>query len=236
MAPEDDLASDVDALYALPLDEFTTARNTLARRLRADGRRDEAEDVAALRKPLVSAWAVNRVVRERPADVRALLDAAGAIRAGAAGADDRFRAAVDDLVRGARELLGGDGRQPSDAVLREVATTLRAAAAADPELLTAGRVTEPLEPTGFEVMAGAVPREQSAARPRRASPKPRVDRAAVEEARAALAAARDDARRLGRAADAAEREAGRLRSEADAARDRVTEAEERLAQVRGRAR
>jgi hypothetical protein len=191
--------------------------------------------VAALRKPVASAWAVNCLVRGRPDDVRALLDAAGAIRAGAAGADDRFRTAVDDLVRGARELLGGDGRQPSDAVLREVATTLRAAAASDPELLTAGRLTEPLEPTGFEAMAGATlpkaPAPGGRAR-NAAQAKPRVDRAAVEEARSALTAARDDARRLARAADAAERQARRLRSEADAAQGLVTEAEEQLARAR----
>ena len=221
-------------LYSLPLEEFTRARNALARRLRSDGRRDEAAEVAALRKPVVSAWAVNRVVRERPGDVRALLDAAGAIRAGAGGADDRFRTAVDDLVRGARELLAGDGRTPSDALLRDVATTLRAAAAADPELLTAARLTEPLEPTGFEAMAGATPRKAPATGARRPTEqaKPRIDRAAVEQARAALATAREEARRLGRAADAAEREARRLRSEADAARGRVAEADERLARAR----
>jgi hypothetical protein len=232
VAATDDVSSEIDRLYGLPLDEFTPARNALARRLRSEGRRDEAAEVAALRKPVVSAWAVNRVVREHPDDVRALLDAAGAIRAGAEGADDRFRTAADALVRGARELLVGDGRPPSDAVLREVATTLRAAAGAAPELLTTGRLTEPLEPTGFEAMAGAAVKKAPASKARRSTEKPRIDRAAVEQARTALAAARDEARRLARAADAAERDARRLRADADAARDRVTEAEERLARAR----
>jgi hypothetical protein len=232
MPAKNDVAKEIDALYGLPLDEFTQARNELGRRLRAEGRRDEADEVAGLRKPVASAWAVNRVVRESPDDVRGLLDAAGAIRAGADGADEAFRAAVDDLVRSARKQLGGAGRKPSDATLREVAMTLRAAAAGDPELLTAGRLTEPLEPTGFEAMAGAPATKAPAARRGTRTQKPRVDRAAVDDARAALAAAREDARRLARAADVAEREAQRVRSEADAARDRVADVEERLAQVR----
>ena len=82
---------------------------------------------------------MNRLVHERPEDLRALLDAAGRSGRGAEGADDRFRTAVDDLVRSARELLAGEGRPPSDTVLREVATTLRAAAGAAPDLLTGSR-------------------------------------------------------------------------------------------------
>lgn len=45
---------DVDDLYALPLDRFVPERGTLAKALRADRRRDEAKDVAALRKPSVA--------------------------------------------------------------------------------------------------------------------------------------------------------------------------------------
>jgi hypothetical protein len=46
----------------------------------------------------------------------------------------------------------------------------------------------------------------------------------VQAARKALADARDEARRLARAADAAEREARRLRADADAAEDGVADA------------
>jgi hypothetical protein len=223
---------EIDRLYGLPLEEFTKERDALARRLRSEGSRDEAAEVAALRKPVLAAWVVNRLARERRDEVRRLVEAAEAIRSGTADADDRFRQTADELLRAARELLAEDGRKPSDAVLRDVATTLRAAAAAEPELLTSGRLLEPLEPSGFEAMAGAVPRPAP-----RARAKPRDDdsgakRARVKEARQSLAEARDDARRLGREAGEAERIARRLRAEADEAERRVAEAEERLAGAR----
>src|SRR6266516_583312 len=55
------LEDDIDALFALPLTEFTGARNTLASRLKQDGRGKEAERVKALVKPSVSALAVNQL-------------------------------------------------------------------------------------------------------------------------------------------------------------------------------
>src|SRR5438552_2059905 len=58
------LDDDVDALFRLPLAEFTAARNTLAARLKKSGRGDEkaeADRVKALVKPSISAWAVNQL-------------------------------------------------------------------------------------------------------------------------------------------------------------------------------
>ncbi len=230
--PETGVAKEIDELYGLPLDEFTKERDALARRLRSDGRREEAAEVAELRKPVLAAWLVNLLVRERRDDVRELVGAAEAIRKGEAGADDRFRRTADELVRAARELVAGDGRKPTDAVLRDVATTLRAAAAADPKLLTSGRLTQPVEATGFEAMAGAVTRQAPKAREKRDDT--RAAKKRVEDARKAVSEARAEARRLGKEADAAEREARRLRTEADRAMQAVADAEERLAAARER--
>lgn len=223
--------TEIDRLYGLPLAEFTAERDLLARRLRSDGRRDEAAEVGALRKPVVAAWVVNRLARERRDDVRALVAAAEGIRQGKPEADERFRTVADDLVRAARELLTAEGRTASDAVIRDVATTLRSAAAAEPDLLASGRLTEPVEATGFEAMAGAVAPTKRAARTR-AREAPRAEKARVDEARAALTEARDDARKLGREADRAEREARRARGDAEDAERRVAEAEDRLARLR----
>src|SRR6185436_12551541 len=55
------LEDDVDALFRLPLAEFTGARNGLASQLKKSGRSDEAARVKALAKPSVSAWAVNQL-------------------------------------------------------------------------------------------------------------------------------------------------------------------------------
>ena len=228
---EPTIETEIDRLYGLPLAEFTKERDALARRLRADNRRDDAATVAELRKPVLAAWVVNQLAREQRTDIKVLVDAAAAIRAGKPGADDRFRAAADALVRAGRELLAASGRPATDAVVRDVATTLRAAAAAEPpELLLGGRLTEPLEATGFEAMAGAAPRRSARAR-REPKPPARPDRARVQQARKALAAARDEAKTLGRAAHIAEREASRLRADADAADRSVAEAEAALAKL-----
>jgi len=227
---EPTIETEIGRLYGLPLGEFTKERDALARRLRADNRRDDAAAVAELRKPVLAAWVVNQLAREQRTDIKALVDAAAAIRAGKPGADDRFRAAADDLVRAGRELLASAGRPATDAVVRDFATTLRAAAAAEPELLLGGRLTEPFEATGFEAMAGAAPRRSALARGESKQPA-RPDRARVKQAREALAAARDEARTLGRAAQIAEREASRLRADADAADRGVAEAEAALANL-----
>lgn len=221
----------LDRLYGLPLDEFTRERDALAKELRSEGKPEDAEAIAGARKPVLSAWVVNRLAREDAEDVRALVDAAVAIREGAPGADERFRATVEELVPRAREVLEAAGRRASDATLREVATTLRAAPVAEPDLLTSGRLTHPVETTGFDAMAGAAAGEVRARRPR-AKETRRDARALVDEARKAVAAAREEARELDRRAATAEREARRLRGDAEAADRRLAEAEKRLADAR----
>ena len=77
----------IDRLYGLPLSEFTRERDRAARELRSEGRRAEADELKALRKPTAAAGAINRLVREHAADVRAFLTAAGELhRPGAATA------------------------------------------------------------------------------------------------------------------------------------------------------
>ena len=226
------LGDEIDALYGLPLDEFTKARNELAKKLRNEGARDEAADVAALEKPSLPAWLVNQLARERRNDVQALLKAAAAIRKGDVDADERFRGSVDTLVRAAREILTAAGRKPSDTVLQQVATTLRASAAGTPDDLAAGRLTEAQEASGFDVLAGATPRPPRSKAAKAKPSKPKVDRAALDGARRALTEARDEARELRRRVAAAEREARRAQDALDAAETRVEEAERRLESLR----
>ena len=56
MAPRA-LDSEMDTLYQLPLDEFTSARNALAKTAGSDAGR-----VRALVKPPIAAWAVNQCI------------------------------------------------------------------------------------------------------------------------------------------------------------------------------
>jgi hypothetical protein len=224
--------AEAERLYGLPLDEFTAARDARARELRRDGQREKAAEVGALRKPVVAAWVVNMLARDERADVRRLVDAAAAIKAGRQGADAEFRDTLDRLTGAARRLLEAEGRS-AEATLQQVASTLRAAAASEPELLGAGTLTQPIEASGFGAMAGAALPRSGRGKAAKSPREPRVDRRAVERARKSVEAAREEARSLERAAGAAEREARKARQAADAARARVAEAEQRLADARG---
>jgi hypothetical protein len=225
-------AADVDRLYSLPLDRFTEERNALARSLREEGRRDEAEAVKQLRKPSLPVWTANRLARERPDDARVLVTAAERLARGETDAQTDFRSALDALVGAAAGVLEEAGRRPTGSQLDAVASTLRAAASdagARSDLLK-GRLADEPEASGFEAM-----RDAAAAPKREAAPAHRgADRKQVEEARAALADASRRARELHKRADAAERDARAARKEAERADAEVAKAEERLAAARGR--
>jgi hypothetical protein len=163
---------DVDDLYGLPLDRFVAERGGLAKALRADGRRDEAAAVAALRKPSVAAWAVNQLFRTQRAAVDELLGAGDGLREAQAallggrgdghdlrGAMQRERAAVDALVSGARGLLSSEGHELSPAIVERVADTLHAAALSDEarEAIGEGRLERELRHVGLGVDGSAAP-------------------------------------------------------------------------------
>lgn len=220
---------ELDRLYGLPPAEFTPERDALARRLRSEGDKQQAAEVAALKKPVLAAWAVNRLVRTHRKDVEALVGAAAAIRQGKKDADERFRKTLERLTKAAREVLAESGREPTDTVVRDVATTLRSAAAAEPEALVQGRLTQPVETSGFAAMAGAVVTPRSAAK---AAP-PRREAAQLSRLREALRAARDEGRRLRREAERAERAARDARGKADDADRRVEAAAKALSDAQG---
>src|SRR3954467_10186383 len=75
----DDLDARLDALYAGPPGEFIATRNALAKELKAAGEADEAARVGGLRRPTKLAAELNRLARERPGEMAALLDAEEAL-------------------------------------------------------------------------------------------------------------------------------------------------------------
>jgi hypothetical protein len=134
-------AMNPDELYGLPLEKFVPERNALARSLRSSGERAEGDRVAALRKPSVSAWAVNQVVRTQAAGVRSLFAAGDAVQQaqtdllGGRGdaaelreAAEAVREGVDSLVDAARGLPRSSGSELSQSVVDRVRETLNAAA------------------------------------------------------------------------------------------------------------
>lgn len=213
--------SAADELYGLPPAEFTAARRRLAEGLA----RDEARRLTALRRPTVSAWAVNLLVRDDA--VGPLLELGRRMRAAWESGDDiggleaERAALVDRLVARARTLAAEAGRPLSETAATEVEDTLRAAIADSTaaEAVRDGRLDRPLRHAGFGPL-GSV-----RAAPRRRATEPAPDaRRAAEQARAAARA--EQAR--------AEQSAAEWRTELDAARERLTAAERRIGELRER--
>lgn len=161
---------DADDLFGLPLDRFVPERTALAKALRSEGRREEAGEVAATRKPSVAAWAVNQLVRTQKRTVDELFEAGDALRAAQdqvlAGQGDRHelrdaaereRQAVEELVHSARGLLTSEGNELSATILERVNETLHAAALDDHarRQVQDGRLAHELRHVGFGVGAGA---------------------------------------------------------------------------------
>jgi hypothetical protein len=152
-----------DELFGLPPEEFVAARDDLARRLRREGDADAAKRVKTLRRPPLSAWAVNQLARGRGRGLEELLAAGERLRAAhqaalaGEGADELRAAAkaerevVARLVKAAMALLGEAGHATTDATRDRVAATLHAAAASPEaaDLVRNGRLTADLDPSGF---------------------------------------------------------------------------------------
>jgi hypothetical protein len=224
------LEPELDRLFELPLTEFTSARNELARRLKSAGDSAEAEQVRALTKPSVAAWAVNQLSRHEPGAVKALLDKGEALRGaqkrllrGAGSADSlrellaEEREAIQLLTQRARALIESAGRAGTPAVLERVRRTLQAAAVDDEgrRLLTKGRLIAELDPTGFEAFGGPVPVSERSAHARAERGGARREQ---EDRRRRGRELQQRVRELERAARAAERDADRKEDAATNAR------------------
>ena len=243
------LDDDIDALFRLPLAEFTSARNSLAARLKHDGRRNDAERVKLLAKPSISAWAVNQLYWNHRDAFDQLIAASKRFRpaqrlrlagksAGMGDSLDARRESLAHLSDLATELLRDAGHSPTLDTIRRVTTTLEAMStyALLPDGPTPGRLTEDLDPPSFESLAslmsggGAGPIKQSA------QPKQiKADRNAQELHRAKIAVAKvslqDAKRALGDArarAQNLEGEQKKANTEAKEAEKHRREAEERL--------
>jgi hypothetical protein len=174
-----DVEAEIDALYGLPLGEFTAARNALAARLRAAGLADAAGAVKARAKPGLAAWAVNQLARRHRAEMDALFAAGDALRdaqarAMAGGGGDALgvalasqRSVLARLGLAAEKLLGDAGHGTGAGTLDRVAASLRALAN-DPEARArfgAGRLAEDLEPPGFGALVALEGHEPAAGAP-----------------------------------------------------------------------
>ncbi|MFG2123139.1 hypothetical protein [Streptomyces sp. NPDC048710] len=240
-----DLDAVADELYGLRPEEFVAARDRYAAQARTSGERDLAEEIAALRRPSLAAWACNLLVRRLPDEVQPLLGLGAELRRAHRELDGpqlrllarRQREVIGALGRQARRLAAEAGHPVGEGVQREVEETLHAVLA-DPEAArewAAGRLVKPLgAATGFpDADAAAVGRRPAPA----PKPKPKaMRRGGGEERRRQLAEARAQARDAERELRALQAEAAAAETEAVEAARRSAEAEERLRELREEAR
>lgn len=235
-------ARDIDELYQLPQGEFVGARNALSKTLSGS----DAAHVKALPKPTVVPWGINqlywrdrntydRVMKTgeavREAQIAALKGRAADIRR----ASEAHRSAIAEAVRSATSLAAEHGSRPSPEPLARMLEALSLSAnKPDPP----GRLTELVQPSGFEALAGITPvaRPVTAARAKRAvekaAPAPAIREVDLEAIRAAekrrlaeeqkrakqAAAAEAKARKQ---VEAAEREVERIRRQLEAAEEKL---------------
>jgi hypothetical protein len=221
----------LDELFHGPLEEFTAARNDLAKALRSSGESEAADWVKKLRKPSRAAWLVNQLAVRKPKDIERLLETGRELRAaqedmlsGSADRDKLREAAgaeqetIESLV-GTAESIGGEHGVGAQ-MLSKVEDTLRAASA-DPEVAEAiesGRLDREQRASGIGTVGTLA-----------ASPPPRPkegDREAKERRERDQQAKRR--KQAERKFAAAEKKLEREQAKLDSAREKVEEAGRRV--------
>lgn len=173
----DDLVQQaIDELYSVDPDEFTERRSALAAQARTTDK-TVARDIAALRKPTRSAYALNRLVRSDPEVAARLAELGDDLRSAQESLDGARMRELSTLRRGMVEELADQafqatGQPASAAGLREeVVSTLNAAVADDSVVAQLGSGTL-LRPARWDGFGFASPPELSVVRP----PSPRRSR------------------------------------------------------------
>lgn len=152
------IESRIDELYRASLSEFISNRTALAKSLAGE----DAQRVRKLAKPTVVPWAVNQIYwRARPLYDRlinsgqklrdAQVAALGGKKADIRAASEAHRKAIAEAVAQAERIAAAEGSHPPpDALMR----TFEAISLAIEPVETPGRLTKPLQPAGFEALAG----------------------------------------------------------------------------------
>ncbi|GIH47846.1 hypothetical protein SAMN05421833_13452 [Microbispora rosea] len=230
-----------DRLYGVIPEEFTAARDALAKEAKAGGDGALAKRIKALRKPTVVAWAINQSSR-REGELDPLLDLGRRLREAwqAQDADALAEAGrgrtplISRLIRAVREAAEAAGHPLSPSADLEIEQTLDAAVVDEDaaEQVRRGRLTRPLSYSGFTPAPVVRP---APARTAKAEPKPRAAKGGGKTVAAPSEAGREPERRAAEEEREKARKAERERRIAEL-QNALAEAE-RAAQVaqRGRA-
>ena len=254
-AVDERLLTLIDELYALDPSEFTAARDTQVKTLKADDPAYAAR-VKALRRPATAAWAVNHFVRQESAQVEQLLALGEALREAQSALDgEELRALTRQrrqltaaLTSRVKEAAAEAGQRLSAPVLDQVEATLTAALLDEGAAVAvrSGTLITPLASTGVDAVDlasavalpatwGFVPRARPAAVVKRPAlrlvPPPKVS---AQERRAAKQALAETERALSRAARehrSAERRVADLQARTLQVESEIDELRRRLAQL-----
>ena len=239
-----------DELYALPLPEFTPARDARAKELKGT---ELAARVKKLKKPSLAAWVVNLLVRRDADQIGQVLDLGAALRQAAAGMEGeelrnltrQRRQLTSAVTTGARSLAAGEGVRITDAVADQVEATLTAAMLDErcAEAVRSGLLVTALSATGVDEvdLASAVATPEAlgfAATPVEPKPPelhvvpdPDADQKAVAAAEGRVAETEAGVERARKALDAAAGEVDQLEARAMQVQAEMDELRRRLADL-----
>jgi len=158
MTDDPELLGIADELYALPLEEFTPARDAKAKELKAE--KELAAAVKKLKKPSVAAWVVNLFVRREAEQVEQVIAVGAALREAQEGMDGaelraltrQRRQLTSAVTDQARTLAREEGLKVTQSVADQVEATLTAAML-DPacaQAVRSGLLTAALRSTGVD--------------------------------------------------------------------------------------
>jgi hypothetical protein len=203
-----DVPKDIEKLLAVAPEDFVEERKRLARKLRDEGRSDDARAAAETAKPSVVVLAVNRAARDRP---QAAKDAARAAerlsRAQLSGKPDEYRELLGEMEQASALLAEvavanlSRGKTATEAMRRRVADHIRGVLANEAlrRLLVRGALRDEAEAPGFDAFAGLPrpkrSRQRATAKPPRDEERQRRELEKLEDEIAAARAALDDAER-----------------------------------------
>jgi hypothetical protein len=227
-----DVEDALSELFAQPLDQFVSTRDALAKALRAQGDRDDAATIKAIRKPSKLAWTLNEAGRRAPGELRAYVDAVHATTQAQAIGGPVLRDRARELREAATALSRVAASLPTASATAPDALTALLAVATDGgsvEALERGRLGEVPEPAGL----GPLPEDGVELASSDDDPAARRASQARDRARAKELASAE--RRVARAEQRAERtqkELDSARSAYDSARDELDAARAELDSLR----
>lgn len=180
---------DIGRIFSVRPADFVGERSAIVKKLKAEGRRDDAAAVEKLPRPTLSVWAVNQIARQEQALVRRLAEATAGLQGGNRGGSSSYadvlgehRDALKALRLKAEEILSASGFRPAPDLLTRVVHDLRAGISS-PEsrpLIESGRLVRDVPDDGAVNPFAAAPDDHAT----RGAARVREEARARDEARA----------------------------------------------------